>query len=211
MAAPLLHVALLTPLIPQNTGTIGRLTLALGCRLHLVGRLGFDTDEKACRRAGLDYWRDVDWTHHADLEALAAALPTGSRTWAFSTRAERLYTEADYREGDCLLFGDEVNGLPDAVLAAVGPRALRIPQRDPRVRSLNLANAASIGVYEAFRQLGFPGVTRRPEAPSGILRSPLGRDDPSSGAPSASLAASGRPGIPFPAPPSGPESVCTPS
>jgi tRNA (cytidine/uridine-2'-O-)-methyltransferase len=157
--SPLLHVALLTPLIPQNTGTIGRLTLALGCRLHLVGRLGFDTDEKACRRAGLDYWRDVDWTHHADLEALAAALPAGSRTWAFSTRAERLHTEADFREGDCLLFGDEVNGLPEAVLASVGPRALRIPQRDPRVRSLNLANAASIGVYEAFRQLGFPGCT----------------------------------------------------
>jgi tRNA (cytidine/uridine-2'-O-)-methyltransferase len=152
---PVLHLALHTPLIPQNTGTIGRLALALGCRLHLVGRLGFDTDEKACRRAGLDYWRDVDWLHHADLDALAAALPPGARTFAFSTRGERLYTEVEYREGDCLLFGNEEDGLPDAVLAA--HTAVRIPQRDPRVRSLNLANAASIGAYEALRQLGFPG------------------------------------------------------
>lgn len=166
MPDPLLHLALHTPLIPQNTGTIGRLALALDCRLHLVGRLGFDTDEKACRRAGLDYWRDVDWVHHPDLAALAAALPGGARTWAFSTRAERLYTEADYRPGDCLLFGDETGGLPEAVLAAAGDRAVRIPQRSLRVRSLNLANAASIAVYEALRQLGFPGVVgpRRPEA-----------------------------------------------
>lgn len=162
---PILHIALHTPLIPQNTGTIGRLALALGCRLHLVGRLGFETDEKACRRAGLDYWRDVDRVHHPDLDALAAALPAGARTFAFSTRADRLYTEVDYRPGDCLLFGNEEEGLPGAVLAACS--AVRIPQRDPRVRSLNLANAASIGVYEALRQLDFPGALgprRAPEA-----------------------------------------------
>lgn len=153
---PLLHIALFRPLIPQNTGTIGRLTLALGMRLHLVHPLGFRTDEKACRRAGLDYWREVDCVEHADLDALEAAVPDPCRVFAFSARAERLYTEVEYRAGDCLLFGNEVDGLPQHVLDRAPERAVRIPQRDTRVRSLNLANAASIAAYEAFRQLGFP-------------------------------------------------------
>ncbi|MCO5164919.1 MAG: tRNA (cytidine(34)-2'-O)-methyltransferase [Planctomycetes bacterium] len=158
MNAPLLHIALFRPLIPQNTGTIGRLALALGVRLHLVHPLGFRTDEKACRRAGLDYWREVDCLEHADHAALLAALPDPERVFMFSARAERLYTEVDYRPGDCLLFGDEERGLPQDLLDAAPARAVRIPVRDPRVRSLNLANAASIAVYEALRQLGFPDV-----------------------------------------------------
>lgn len=158
MDAPILHIALHRPLIPQNTGTIGRLALALGARLHLVHPLGFRTDEKACRRAGLDYWREVDCLEHADLAALLAAVPDERRVFAFSARAERLYTEVEYRPGDCLLFGDEEDGLPQEVLDAAPERALRIPHRSTRVRSLNLANAASIVVYEALRQLGFPDV-----------------------------------------------------
>lgn len=157
--APLLHVALLRPLIPGNTGTIGRLTMATRGRLHLVGTLGFSTDERACRRAGLDYWHEVDCVRWPDLEALAAALPPGSRTWAFSARASRRHTDVAYAPGDCLLFGDEARGLPDDVVAAAEAegRALRLPLLAPGVRSLNLANAASIAVYEALRQLGFPG------------------------------------------------------
>jgi tRNA (cytidine/uridine-2'-O-)-methyltransferase len=155
---PILHIALHRPLIPQNTGTIGRLALSLGARLHLVHPLGFQTDEKACRRAGLDYWRDVDCVEHASLGALLAALPDPARVFAFSARAERLYTEVEYRAGDCLLFGNEEVGLPQEVLDAAPERAVRIPQRSTLVRSQNLANAASIGAYEALRQLDFPGV-----------------------------------------------------
>jgi tRNA (cytidine/uridine-2'-O-)-methyltransferase len=158
VAEPLLHIALFRPLIPQNTGTIGRLAMATRCRLHLVGRLGFRTDEKACRRAGLDYWRDVDWRHHEDLAALEQELPDAGRVFAFSARASRRYTDVAFRAGDALLFGDEERGLPDDVAARYADgRLLRIPQLDPRVRSLNLANAASIALYEALRQLGFPG------------------------------------------------------
>ena len=151
--APILHVALLEPKIPPNTGSIGRMTLALGVRLHLVGQLGFSTDEKACRRAGLDYWQHVDWVRHPDLAALEAALPAGARVFPFSAHAARDYTEAEFQPGDCLLFGDEVLGLPRELVEAAGERALRIPLVDPRVRSLNLACAVSMGLGEALRQV----------------------------------------------------------
>ena len=154
--SPLLHVALLEPKIPQNTGNIGRLTLAMGLRLHLVGALGFDTDARALRRAGLDYWKHVDWARHASLDELWDALPDGSRTYCFSTRAERSYSECSYREGDCFLFGDEVTGLPQGVLERTDVTPVRIPLRSSLVRSLNLANATAIAVSEALRQLGHP-------------------------------------------------------
>ncbi len=165
MDAPLFHIALLRPKIPQNTGNIGRLTLALGGRLHLVGPLGFRTDERALRRAGLDYWPHLDWRRHDDLEGLQAALPDSARTFALSTRAERAYTDVAYAPGDCFLLGDEEVGLPDEVLEQVGPgRCLRIPLRSPLVRSLNLANAAAIAASELVRQLGHPDAVppRRP-------------------------------------------------
>ncbi|MGE0712285.1 MAG: tRNA (cytidine(34)-2'-O)-methyltransferase [Planctomycetota bacterium] len=162
---PLLHVALLEPKIPQNTGNIGRLCCAMGARLHLVGELGFSTDDKACRRAGLDYWPHLDWCRHADLAALRAALPDPTRLFALSTRAERYYTELEVRPGDAFLFGDELSGLPDAVLRELP--GLRIPLRGPHVRSLNLANAVAVVVSEAVRQLGHPDAlpSRRPGAP----------------------------------------------
>lgn len=156
MSTPTFHVALLRPQIPQNTGNIGRLTLSLGARLHLVGELGFDTSEKACRRAGLDYWQHVDCVQHPDLDALRAALPADGRLIAFSTRAERVYSDLAFRPGDCLLFGDEVHGLPQDVVDAAGELAVRIPLRSVHARSLNLANAVAIGLSEAFRQLGHP-------------------------------------------------------
>ena len=159
MVDPTYHVALLRPRIPQNTGNIGRLTLSLGARLHLVGELGFDTSDKACRRAGLDYWQHVDCQQHVDLDALRAALPAGGRLIAFSTRAERVYSDLAFQPGDCLLFGDEVQGLPPEVVEAAGDLAVRIPLRSVHARSLNLANAVAIGLSEAFRQLGHPQST----------------------------------------------------
>lgn len=155
---PLLHVALLRPKIPQNTGNIGRLCCAMGARLHLIGELGFSTDERACRRAGLDYWPHLDWVRHEGLDQLRASLPANARVFAFSTRAEQYHTEASYRAGDCLLFGDELKGLPDQVLAEV-EHAVRIPLRSTDVRSLNLANSVAVGVSEALRQLGHPDST----------------------------------------------------
>ncbi len=156
MVSPIIHVALHRPQIPQNTGNIGRLTVALGARLHLVGTLGFRTDERAVRRAGLDYWKHVDCHEHRSLNALRSSLPEGARIFCFSTRAERLYTEPEYRPGDCLMFGAETDGLPQDVLDAAGDLAVRIPLRRAEVRSLNLSNSVAIAAFEALRQLGFP-------------------------------------------------------
>jgi tRNA (cytidine/uridine-2'-O-)-methyltransferase len=170
--APLFHVALLEPKIPPNTGNIGRLVCGLGGRLHLVGQLGFSTAERACRRAGLDYWSHLDWRHHQDLTALEGDLPEGTRVFAFSTRAEQSYCEPSYRAGDCLLFGDELKGLPPEVLARY--HGLRIPLRSPNVRSLNLANATAIAASELVRQLGHPGALGPKPSPVCRVEGPLG-------------------------------------
>ncbi|MEZ6187763.1 MAG: tRNA (cytidine(34)-2'-O)-methyltransferase [Planctomycetota bacterium] len=152
--SPLVHVALLEPKIPQNTGNIGRTVLAYRGRLHLLGELGFDTDEKALRRAGLDYWQHLDWARHPSVEALEQSLPAETRVFGFSTRGTTCYTDVSYRPGDCLLFGDEVKGLPPETLART--TSLRIPILDERVRSLNLANAVAVSLAEVARQLGYP-------------------------------------------------------
>jgi len=167
--SPLFHVALLEPKIPPNTGNIGRLVCAFGGRLHLVGELGFSTEDHACRRAGLDYWPHLDWRQHADLAALEADLGPETRVFAFSTRGERSYSEVSFRRGDCLLFGDELKGLPDAVLARFA--GLRIPLRSPKVRSLNLANATAIASSELVRQLGHPDALG-PKQPLSIAEAP---------------------------------------
>jgi len=145
-----------SPQIPGNTGSAIRLAAATGAHLHLVEPLGFDMSEPRLRRAGLDYHDLAHVTVHPTLDAALDALP-GARVLAFTTRATRLHTDVEYADDDVLLFGPEPVGLPDAVLAH--PRLtdeLRIPMLPGR-RSLNLTNAASIAVYEAWRQLGFPG------------------------------------------------------
>src|SRR3954470_23884781 len=109
--ALMLHVALWEPEIPPNTGNVARLCAATGSALHLVGRTGFRLDDRSLRRAGVDYWHLVDVRRHATLAELEATL-TGARLWCFSSHAERAYTAADYRDGDCLLFGSESRGLP---------------------------------------------------------------------------------------------------
>lgn len=147
-----LHVALVEPEIPPNTGNIARLCAAAFTSLHLVGKLGFRIDDKAVKRAGLDYWSEVEIHHHLNLEALYAALPE-SRFLYFTTKAERLYTSIQYMEEDCLVFGSETRGLSEELLKANWDRALTIPMLNRRVRSLNLATAAGIVLYEALRQL----------------------------------------------------------
>jgi tRNA (cytidine/uridine-2'-O-)-methyltransferase len=148
----LLHVALWEPEIPPNTGNVARLCAATGTRLHLVGRLGFRLDDRHLRRAGLDYWPAVDLHRHVTLEVLEAAL-AGSRIFCFSAHAAMPYTRVVYQDGDCLLFGSESRGLPASVLRRHAAQTVLIPHLTPHVRSLNLATAVGIGLYEALRQL----------------------------------------------------------
>jgi tRNA (cytidine/uridine-2'-O-)-methyltransferase len=155
-AVRVIHVALYRPQIPPNTGAIIRLCANAGAQLHLVGPLGFHMDDRALKRAGLDYHELATVRQHASLAELFAALP-GSRVLAFSTRGAQRYDRAAFRDGDLLLFGAEDRGLPDAVLAALPPeQRLKLPMRAGN-RSLNLANAAAIALYEAWRQLEFMG------------------------------------------------------
>ena len=147
-----LHVALIEPEIPPNTGNIARLCAATFTPLHLVGRLGFRTDDKAVRRAGLDYWDEVEIYYHLNIEGLYESLPA-SRFLYFTTKAERAYTSVTYAEGDCLVFGRETRGLPEELLHANWERALKIPMPNPGIRSLNLATSVGIVLYEAIRQL----------------------------------------------------------
>ena len=145
------HVALLEPEIPPNTGNVARLCAATSTPLHLIGRLGFRLDSRSLRRAGLDYWPHVTIHRHATMEDFERAL-VGSRVICFSTRARIPYTSFSYEEGDCLLFGGETNGLPDTLLQRHSDRTVRIPIPSGKVRSLNLATAVGIALYEALRQ-----------------------------------------------------------
>ncbi len=147
-----MNIVLVGPLIPQNTGSVGRTCVATGASLHLVEPLGFDIDEKAVRRAGLDYWKDVDLHVHSGWSACEAALALPpDRLWFFSARATRPYTTARFRPGDALIFGRETTGLGDERLAELGAQALAVPVPGP-VRSLNLATSVGIVLYEALRQ-----------------------------------------------------------
>jgi tRNA (cytidine/uridine-2'-O-)-methyltransferase len=148
-----MHVALIEPEIPPNTGNIARLCAATHTKLHLVGKLGFRVDDKAVRRAGLDYWDAVDLQYHRDIQALYRSLPE-CRFLYFTTKAERVYTEIRYQPDDCLVFGRETKGLPEDLLKANWDRCLRIPMPNQRVRSLNLATSVGIALYEALRQIG---------------------------------------------------------
>lgn len=151
-----MHVVLYRPEIPPNTGNAMRLCANTGTTLHLIHPLGFSLDEARLKRAGLDYRHWADVRNHDSLEDFAAAVAP-DRIRAFSQHGRRSYTEADYGPGDALLFGPESDGLPDDVLAWERiDQVLRIPML-PRARSLNLANALAIVVYEAWRQQGFPG------------------------------------------------------
>jgi len=151
LTSPLLHVVLHQPEIPNNTGTIGRTCVAVGAALHLIHPLGFEITEHACRRAGLDYWPRLMLREHPSWEEYLSRERPG-RVWLFSAKARRTLFEADFRRGDHLVLGRESTGLPDTILWAHADRALSIPMLAGE-RSLNLANAASVAMYEAVRQM----------------------------------------------------------
>lgn len=150
----MLHIALVEPEIPPNTGNIARLCAATFTELHIVGATGFRLDERAVKRAGLDYWDEVKIRRHVELEDLYEKLPD-SRFLYFTTKSRRSYTDWQYRAGDCLIFGRETRGLPEDLLKANWERCLTIPMANPKVRSLNLATSVGITLYEALRQVGF--------------------------------------------------------
>jgi tRNA (cytidine/uridine-2'-O-)-methyltransferase len=153
VSEPLLNIVLIRPEIPQNTGSIARLTAATKVRLHLVGPLGFSLEDRHLKRAGLDYWPLVDLRTYERAQDFFAA-HRGAPFKLFSARVTQSYTWARFEAGDFLLFGSETKGLGHAILdRGIGP-AYRIPIFEPGVRSLNLSNAVSIVAYEALRQLG---------------------------------------------------------
>ena len=153
MTDPVLHIVLVEPQIPQNTGTIGRLCVATGARLHLVEPLGFEIDEKRVRRAGLDYWKHVDLHLHPTWEACRGAIQVPEdRWWFFSTHADKTYDDASYQNGDVLVFGKETKGLGPALLDQFRSQSRTIPLLGP-VRSLNLSTSVGIVTYEALRQM----------------------------------------------------------
>jgi tRNA (cytidine/uridine-2'-O-)-methyltransferase len=151
----MLHIALWEPEIPPNTGNIARLCAATGTGLHLIGRLGFHLDSRSLRRAGCDYWNAVEIRRHATYSAFEEnwAHAGGGRIFAFTAKGGTVYTRVGYQDNDCLLFGGESFGLPAEMIARFGDRALTIPMPTGKVRSLNLASAAGIVLYEALRQL----------------------------------------------------------
>ena len=152
----MLNIVLVEPEIPQNCGNIARTCAATGCRLHLIRPLGFDISEKAVRRAGLDYWKDVEVLDYENMQDFFNKNEV-EQMWCLSTKAPRGYTEADFRDGCYLFFGKETKGLPEDFLQKHYNECIRIPML-PDTRSLNLSNAVAITVYEALRQLDFPGL-----------------------------------------------------
>ncbi len=156
MTDPILHVVLYEPEIPLNAGSIGRTCVAAGAKLWLVRPMRFQIDDRRLRRAGLDYWPQLDWEIADDWTQLAKRL--GPRPiWLVETRGERIYTEAAFDRGDVLVFGPESRGLPEKLLAEHAGRSLRLPMQ-AETRSLNLANVATAVVFEALRQIhAWPG------------------------------------------------------
>ncbi len=151
--SPPFHIVLVEPEIPQNTGNIARLCAATGTPLHLVGPLGFQIDDKAVRRAGLDYWHLVTVRRHESLNGCLEEIGCTSPV-LLTTKSARCYTEAPYPPGTALVFGKETKGLSDSITTRYEPYLYSIPTVEDSVRSLNLANAVSITLYEALRTSG---------------------------------------------------------
>ncbi len=151
-----MHVVLVQPEIPQNTGNIARSCAATGAKLHLVRPLGFSVDDRQLKRAGLDYWHLVEVYYHDSFSQLEAKYPN-ARWHLATTKGGRFYSQVTYQMDDFLVFGSETRGLPPEMLAARPESCVRIPMREGS-RSLNLSNAVAIVLFEALRQNGFPGL-----------------------------------------------------
>jgi len=152
-----MHIVLLEPEIPSNTGNISRTCAVTGCPLHLIGPLGFSIDDKHLKRAGLDYWDKLELHCYDSWSEFAAQWP-GRTMYFASTHGEKSYHEPSYQPDDFLVFGKETAGLPKELLAAHQESVIRIPM-GPEIRSLNLSNSVAIILYEALRQQNFPGLT----------------------------------------------------
>lgn len=152
------HIALFEPQIPANTGNIARTCAGTNTVLHLIEPLGFKTDDKYLKRAGLDYWNAVDIHYHKDLDAFMTAVGD-QPLYLISKFAEKVYSDVDFTDTDkdhYFLFGKETTGLPEIFMRKHAEKCLRIPMNDTHVRSLNLSNTANILIYEALRQQDFP-------------------------------------------------------
>lgn len=150
------NIVLYEPEIPANTGNIGRTCVACGARLHLIEPLGFRLNEKEIRRAGMDYWKDLDVTRYLNYEDFLKKNP-GAVIYMASTKAPNVYTDVSYEDGCYLMFGKESAGIPEEILAQNQARAIRIPMLN-QIRSLNLGNSVAVVLYEALRQNSFAGM-----------------------------------------------------
>ena len=152
-----MHVVLLEPEIPPNTGNVARLCAATNTTLHLIEPLGFKLDHSQLKRAGMDYWQHVQWRRWPSWPAFQQALPKRARLWFVESNGPRLYSEASFAPEDYLVFGRETAGLPKSLVQQHPDRWLRIPMFNPRARSLNLSNCVALVLFEALRQQKFNG------------------------------------------------------
>ena len=152
-----MHVVLVEPEIPPNTGNVARLCAATRSTLHLVEPFGFKLDDSQLKRAGMDYWQQVEWRRWANWAAFVGHLQTESRLWFIESGGPRLYSEANFSPHDYLVFGRETAGLPKILLEENRESWLRIPMFNPEARSLNLSNCVALVLFEALRQQGFEG------------------------------------------------------
>ncbi len=150
-----INIVLHEPEIPQNTGNIARTCAATGCALHIIKPMGFAIDDRKLKRAGLDYWHELDITYYENLDDFFEKNPNAD-FYCFSTKAPHCYTEVNYPYPTFIFFGKETKGLPEDFLRANYDRCVRLPMRE-NIRSLNLSNAVAVGVYEVLRQHGFKG------------------------------------------------------
>jgi tRNA (cytidine/uridine-2'-O-)-methyltransferase len=150
-----MHVVLVEPEIPPNTGNVARLCAATRTELDLIEPFGFKLDDAQLKRAGMDYWQHVQWRRWPDWATFAASIPSASRLWFVESGGPQLYTEATFGHDDYLVFGRETAGLPKALLDQHRGQWLRIPMLNPQARSLNLSNCVALVLFEALRQQGF--------------------------------------------------------
>jgi len=152
-----MHIVLVEPEIPPNTGNVARLCAATRTTLHLIEPFGFQLDDAQLKRAGMDYWQQVGWHRWSSWAAFTAKLPNSARLWFIESAGPKLYTAAKYDPSDYLVFGRETAGLPKQLLERNRERWLRIPMFNEKSRSLNLSNCAALVLFEALRQQGFAG------------------------------------------------------
>ena len=150
-----MNIVLVEPEIPPNTGNVARLCAATKTVLHLIEPFGFKLDDAQLKRAGMDYWRQVEWHRWKNWSAFTEKLPAGSRLWLIESNGSKLYTEAQFAPDDFLVFGRETAGLPKKLLEENRERWLRIPMFNAQSRSLNLSNCVALVLFEALRQQGF--------------------------------------------------------